>query len=154
MAPNNWHIKLTGSISCNLTWCKICLSSQLQKQWVCSCLTIGTPRSNCLGQFLTIKILQRLGVAQAVVTERWPLKEIKTPKNQLFFVKIFNYNKKIIYIYILFLFFYEKCWFSGVFSSIHGQRSVTTAWATPSPWSITFSNSDHTQIPHETTNYD
>ena len=25
---------------------------------------------------------------------------------------------------------------SGVFSSFYGQRSVTAAWATPSPWSI------------------
>ena len=31
-----------------------------------------------------------------------------------------------------------KSWFSPVFSSFHGQRSVTAAWATRSPWSILF----------------
>ena len=30
-----------------------------------------------------INILQKLGVAQAAVTERWPWKEEKTPQNQL-----------------------------------------------------------------------
>ena len=34
----------------------------------------------------TEKILQGLGVAQAVVNERWPLK-VKMPENQLLFVK-------------------------------------------------------------------
>ena len=34
------------------------------------------------------------------------------------------------------IFFYEKSRFSGVFSSFYGQHSVTTAWASPSPWSI------------------
>ena len=33
-------------------------------------------------------------------------------------------------------FFMKKCWFFGVFSSFQGQPSVTAAWATPSPWSI------------------
>ena len=33
-------------------------------------------------------------------------------------------------------FYGKKKWFSGVFSSFYGQRSVTAAWATRSPWSI------------------
>ena len=35
-----------------------------------------------------------------------------------------------------FSFFKKKRWFFGRFSDFYGQRSVTAAWATRSPWSI------------------
>ena len=37
---------------------------------------------------------------------------------------------------MIFIFLRKKSEFSAVFSSFHGQRSVTAAWATRSPWSI------------------
>ena len=37
-----------------------------------------------------------------------------------------------------FYFFKKKKMFFGRFSAFYGQRSVTAAWATPSPWSITY----------------
>ena len=42
-------------------------------------------------------------------------------------------NKKI---WVNFIFLRKKRWFFGRFSAFYGQRSVTAAWATRSPWSI------------------
>ena len=39
-----------------------------------------------------------------------------------------------------FIFLRKKGDFSDVFSAFYGQRSVTAAWATRSPWSIKFYN--------------
>ena len=36
---------------------------------------------------------------------------------------------------VIFIFLPKKNRFSGIFSTFYGQRSVTAAWATPSPWS-------------------
>ena len=45
-------------------------------------------------------------------------------------------NAKKIFFFGKFYFFKKKRWFFGRFSAFYGQRSVTAAWATRSPWSI------------------
>ena len=48
-------------------------------------------------------------------------------------------RKKKYFFYYLKSFFY-KSGFSREFSAFYGQRTVTAAWATRSPWSIIFKN--------------
>ena len=43
--------------------------------------------------------------------------------------------QKKIFFWGKFYFFKKKRWFFGCFSAFYGQRSVTAAWATRSPWS-------------------
>ena len=45
-------------------------------------------------------------------------------------------------------YFYLKSWFSDVFSSFYGQRSVTAAWATRSPGSIWYATLSSPQYLH------
>ena len=40
----------------------------------------------------------------------------------------------------------KKNLFWGIFSSFYGQHSVTAAWATPSPWSISGENKKNEKI--------
>ena len=44
--------------------------------------------------------------------------------------------QKKIFFGVNFIFLRKKGDFSDVFSAFYGQRSVTAAWATRSPWSI------------------
>ena len=44
-------------------------------------------------------------------------------------------QKKIVF-WVDFIFLRKKNVFSGRFSAFYGQRSVTAAWPTRSPWSI------------------
>ena len=44
-------------------------------------------------------------------------------------------NKKYFF-GVNFIFLRKKCVFFGRFYAFYGQRSVTAAWATRSPWSI------------------
>ena len=62
----------------------------------------------------------------------------ETPEAENLFPPIFWHNQKVnaIFFLVILIFLEEKNLFSGVFSSFYGQRSVTAAWATCSPWSI------------------
>ena len=44
--------------------------------------------------------------------------------------------QKKYFFWVNFIFLRKKGDFSDVFSAFYGQRSVTAAWATRSPWSI------------------
>ena len=72
----------------------------------------------------------------------WPnagrKKQKKRPKNHLFFFKKLNLPPKEIFFWSKFSLFTKKADFSDVFSAFYGQRSVMAAWATRSPWSISF----------------
>ena len=46
--------------------------------------------------------------------------------------------QKKIFFGVNFIILRKKCVFFGRFYAFYGQRSVTAAWATRSPWSISF----------------
>ena len=62
----------------------------------------------------------------------------ESPEDEHLFPPIFWHNEMIFATKKMynFYFFTNKKGFSGVFSSFHGQHSVTAAWTTPIPWSI------------------
>ena len=77
-------------------------------------------------------------------------KKKKNAQKSLFFVKKIKLRQQK-YVFFNFNFFTKKNRFSGIFSSFYGQHSVTAAWTTPSPWSISFPNTKIKLIQKKTT---